>query len=59
LYQYFEEMKNTFLFTAVIILISINACQTDSPATEESPGTDDITEQLSKQEHVTERPMEY
>ena len=46
-------MKNTFLFAAVIILISINACQTDPPPTEDAPGTDDITEQLSKQEHVT------
>ena len=41
------------LLAAVFMLLHATACQTDPPSPGDSDSTDDLSQQLSKQEHVT------
>jgi hypothetical protein len=53
LYQYLEEMNNVFFIAAILMLLLATGCQTDQPSPGDTGNTDDITKQLSNQEHVT------
>jgi hypothetical protein len=53
MYQYLDEMKKMFFLAAIFMLLLATGCQTDQPLPGDAGNKDDITEQLSNQEHVT------
>ena len=46
-------MKKIFLLASVSMLLHANACQTDPPPSGDSDNSDELSQQLSNQEHVT------
>ncbi len=53
LYQYTVEMKKMIFFAALSILLYATGCQADPDPSGGSDKTDDISQQLLNQEHVT------